>query len=186
VNTGAWARLIRGALKQFGLLAIINLAGFLTLFMVIKLNILADLLFEQMLLAAMLTGILTLGFVPVLSRFKIALVSRSLITGLLLFILIAQGTLLNIDRSRSLYILSWAHNNSIKLAQGSLSLESVVSSERLIPTAVLQRIKEHKKRGLMKNEENYVVLTRRGELYFQIANHLARIFNLTGWKENKN
>jgi len=178
--------LIRSALRIFGLLAIINFVGFLSLFIVIQLNILAGLLFEQMLLAAMLTGILILGFVPILSRFKITLVFRSLITGLLLFILIAQGTLLNIDRSRSLYILSWAHNNSINFVQGSLDLKLVKSSERLVPDAILQRIEEHTERGLMKKEDNQIVLTRRGEFYFQIANQLSKMFSLTGWEENKN
>jgi hypothetical protein len=166
-------------------LVVVNVVGFLFLFLLIQFGVLSSLLFEAMLVAATFSSILFFLISRLNIQFRRLLQAKSIIIGVLLFILFAQGTLLNIDRSRSLYILSWAHHQKIGIIDNTIVISGVISSESTAVQAISQRVQEHIQRGLMATDGNLVSLTKRGEMYYDVADFLAKIFNLRGWKQNK-
>ena len=164
---------------------LMNLFGFAVFFFTIRAGILPELGFEQMLFSASITGAIFFALSRVTWRFGKSFGFKLIAIGTLTFILSAQGTLLNIDRSRSLYILSWAHHHRIDVENELILLNRVKSLEARVPSAISQRIDEHVERGLMVNNGQQVLLTSRGEMYFKVADTLANIFQLNGWKQNK-
>jgi hypothetical protein len=171
----------------FSLLVVlaINLLGFLVLFFTIDFRVFPKLHFEQQLLSAFIVGV----FFFTLWHFKESLRKRFpyelIIIGILSFVLIAQSTLLTIDRSRSLYILSWAHHHKIQYQDNAIILKEIESQESKVVTAIAQRIEEHIARGLMAKEGNKIFLTQRGEVFYKVADVLANVYRLNGWKQNK-
>jgi hypothetical protein len=102
----------------------------------------------------------------------------------LIFYFIYSFLLVNIDRSRSFYVLSW-----VKLYQISSdlphNLNQIKSSEAINRSAISQRLAEQKTRGLIKEEGGYLKLTNIGNFLFSISNLFAKIFNLSNWFYHK-
>lgn len=109
---------------------------------------------------------------------------RILIVLFLFATTIFSSTLLNIDRSRSLYVLSWIDNSQIvEKVNGSLEI-NVISSEALDTNAIFQRVNEHKKRGLIVQQNEIFKLSAAGKAILYSAKVLASVYNLDGWRIN--
>jgi hypothetical protein len=185
VNIRKWKIKLKLVTGDMLVVVSINLIGFALFFALISAGVFRELLFEAILLSASFAGIIFTLLSRVSKGSRIFLGCRLIIIGVLSFILVAQGTLLSIDRSRSLYILSWAHHHRIDVENDLIVLNRVKSLEARVPSAISQRIDEHVERGLMASNGEQILLTSRGEMYFKVADTLANIFQLNGWKQNK-
>ena len=92
---------------------------------------------------------------------------------------------LNIDRSRSFYVLSWVKNYEIKKKNLRNDLLQIKSDEKKSISALVLRIDEQISRGLIKiNTDNFLELSYSGEILLIVSETSARIFNLEGWEKN--
>jgi hypothetical protein len=94
-------------------------------------------------------------------------------------------TLLNIDRSRSVYVLSWISKEQI-IVENDRYLVLTPGIEAEDSYAIKQRIEENIQRNLVSSERDIgtVTLTKGGNLFLSLAKSLATVFNLKGWKMN--
>ncbi len=104
--------------------------------------------------------------------------------GLLCTLIILPNTLLNVDRSRSLYVLSWVHQGQLKNVNGEFVV-NVKSSEGSDLSGVELRLDEQIQRGLVINLGNEYKLSRSGIFVLKVAEFLANTFNLSNWQRNK-
>jgi hypothetical protein len=102
----------------------------------------------------------------------------------MLSLLVLPYTLLNVDRSRSFYVLSWVDQGSVFVENGQIILE-VKSAESADITGVDLRLKEQEQRGLIREGNGIYKVTNIGKMTLWIANLLAKLFNLTNWEANK-
>ena len=97
-----------------------------------------------------------------------------------------QSIILNVDRSRSFYVLSWINEGKVLVkTDGDYYLSGVVSSEGASLDSIKQRLVEQNDRGLIEIKGNKVILTKLGTLFFISAEKLANLYNLQGWKLNR-
>ena len=113
-----------------------------------------------------------------------SLISDALILGLAIAFLL-NSFLLNIDRSRSFYVLSWVQNEQIDISSTPTKIQ-IKSRESASLEAVLQRVEENQSRGLISKDSNGLHLTRAGKFLLLTSNVLAHIFVLKNWEANKN
>ena len=97
---------------------------------------------------------------------------------------IFTGVLVNIDRSRSFYVLSWIHKSEIKVVSEGYDLKNIHSMEKLNNLAINQRIDEQISRGLVVLEDKKLRLSFIGTTLVNISDKTAQIFDLKGWKAN--
>jgi hypothetical protein len=97
-----------------------------------------------------------------------------------------QFTLVNIDRSRSFYVLSWANQNKVFDSKDGVTLVGVQSQEKLNLLAIEVRLGEQIEKNFLELDRNQIKPTVTGKFMLWIANSLANIFNLENWKLNKN
>lgn len=147
-------------------------------------------LFEEIIYASILSTLLTIGSTFFLKSRKLLHDSNRLlvyinIIALLVSILILPYTLLNVDRSRSFYVLSWVDQNKISKF-GDQFLVQVQSSESLDIPGVKQRVEEQQQRGLIRENNGVYQVTEIGSSMLGVANFLAKLFNLENWESNKN
>ena len=146
-------------------------------------------LFEEIILAAVLSSILCLISGFYIARVKALIGSVRMIAylafiGLLIATIVFPYSLVNIDRSRSFFVLSWVDLGKISDKSGEITL-SVISHESVDKAGVLQRLNEQQQRGLVSKKDNSFELTDYGKFMLQIANFLAKLFNLENWEANK-
>ena len=89
----------------------------------------------------------------------------------------------NIDRSKSFYILFWIENNRILISgENETYLNNFPKiKSRINEYDFTQRIKEHEARGLISSGNGELFLTKSGKLMLLTSDLLARIFRLKGW-----
>lgn len=97
---------------------------------------------------------------------------------------ILNTVLLNVDRSRSFYVLSWVSNNQIAIVSDDLKI-TVRSKEAMNYDGVKLRLNENISRGLIKENDGGFALTSRGEILLSISKTFANLFNLNNWKANE-
>jgi hypothetical protein len=97
----------------------------------------------------------------------------------------AQFVLINVDRSRSFYVLSWVVYHEIEISPDGYKLNPITSREKVNQIAITQRIDEQLERGLIKATNSKLELTRKGKLLYKFADQMANIYDLQGWFENK-
>ena len=102
-----------------------------------------------------------------------------------LFFTIFQTALLNVDRSRSFYIIGWVHSQKVQFRADIPDFSKVNSSEKLNPYAMEQRLNEQIDRGHIVKKDNNLTLSVSGSSLFYTAEILAKIFKLNHWLENK-
>lgn len=145
------------------------------------------LLFEEIIIAGFLSLLVCVLATFALfehNRASIKKILVALFIGFQFYAFITPNMLLNIDRSRSFYVLGWIHKQEIQHINQGLELSQVGSPESANIKGVLDRVREQQSRGLVGISNNTYFLTTRGEIMFGMANILARIFNLNGWFEN--
>lgn len=146
-------------------------------------------IFEEIVLASILATVLTFGFTLYLNKVTSSINSMRLLSyvnliGLMLSLLVLPYTLLNVDRSRSFYVLSWVDQGRVTVENGQIILE-VKSKESADIAGVDLRLKEQAERGLIREGNGVYKVTNLGKLTLRIANLLAKLFNLTNWEANK-
>lgn len=90
--------------------------------------------------------------------------------------------LLNIDRSRSVFLIKWVGQAT---QVGETSTEQLFVSKNLSladKKAILQRIEEQGQIKFIDAKENTLSLTWLGQLFFELATFMADFFNLNGFK----
>jgi hypothetical protein len=102
----------------------------------------------------------------------------------LIFYLVYSFLLVNIDRSRSFYVLSWVKIYKIS-SNYPYDLSQIKSSEAINKFAITQRLTEQKNRKLIYDDGKYLKLTKSGNLILNLSNLLARVFKLENWFINK-
>ena len=159
--------------------------AFVSLYFIRRLSTLD--LFLQINLTFLFLGLLTLLYLFYLNKRKFQLqnVVYPLILTLLLNYNFAQFVLINVDRSRSFYVLSWVVNHEIEISPDGYKLNPITSREKVNQIAITQRIDEQLERGLIKATNSKLELTRKGKLLYKFADQLANIYHLQGWFENK-
>ena len=99
--------------------------------------------------------------------------------------LLTSTVLLNVDRSRSFYVLSWIERDLITIDHGKINLSKVKSLEKLDESAINQRIYEQKARGFVYFQNGRPKLSLLGHILYRVSNLLANFFTLNSWKANK-
>lgn len=146
-------------------------------------------LFEVIILAAVLSSLLCLMSGLYLTRVRSLIGSVRMICylsfiGFLIATIVFPYSLVNIDRSRSFFVLSWVDHGEISVNSGEMTL-NVISHESVDRIGVLQRLNEQQQRGLVTKKDNSFEVTNYGKCMLQIANFLAKLFNLENWEANK-
>jgi len=145
-------------------------------------------LFEQILLATFLSAALFLLISLLIKKFKVFSLDETvalLLISVLLCIVVLPLSLVNVDRSRSFYVLSWVENGSFYSSDAGIQFR-VESTEALDVTGVEQRVKEQLDRGLIEKSNGQFHLTPSGRFMLKISNLLAQVFQLENWYLNKN
>ena len=143
-----------------------------------------NLLFEQIFFAVFLNALLFLIFF-FYKGFREERIFLEIIIASLFFLNIANFSLINIDRSRSFYVLSWVEQSKVVLNNSKVDLSKVYSNERLNTEAIKLRLDEQISRGLVYIDENEYRLTQFGKVYLLAAEYLAKIYKLDNWSTNK-
>lgn len=147
-------------------------------------------LFEEIVFVSILASLLTLGLTVYLKKVGVLLdtiqvLSYVNVLALMLSILVLPYALLNVDRSRSFYVLSWVDQGKVSNENSQTILE-VESTEQADIAGVELRLKEQQQRGLIQETNGIYMITSMGKLTLGIANVLAKMFNLTNWEVNRN
>lgn len=172
-------------IARLNFLLIVFIFCILTLILYRRLSPAGD-IFNQILILSGLNFIAVLLIVRIFgSPFKSWYeVYVSLTCSLVVFAFITSFFLLNIDRSRSFYVLEWTKKELILLREGQLDLNKIHSSEALNKVAIEQRIEEQINRGLMKRGPDRTYLTGTGIFLVKFSDYLSKLFVLRGWQEN--
>jgi len=154
----------------------------LVIFFIVRIVNQSSLIFDQLLLCGFVTLLLLFaekryGKNKLLSNFEIFLL-------VVVITFASQSVFLNIDRSRSFYVLSWIQNNHLTYVNREIDLSRVKSQEKANESAIRDRINEQLSRGYLIESQSGVQLSKRGLLALTASNHLAELFNLNGWFEN--
>ena len=102
----------------------------------------------------------------------------------LIFLVFSQAQVLNIDRSRSFYVLSWVDKGIINLDDSEIGFDRICSSEMKNPQAIQMRLEEQDARGFVTQSGPNLRLTVLGNLQLFLADKFATVFNLRNWFEN--
>jgi hypothetical protein len=135
-----------------------------------------------LLLTLFTTGVIYLLLIGL--KIKIEIV-YAIILGLLVAYLSTSLMLINVDRSRSFYVLSWINEYDLHAVADERTYQMVRSSEILAVIPINQRITEQVRRGFVTSQQGKLVLTFKGRSALGMAELLANGFQLKGWYKNK-
>jgi hypothetical protein len=107
------------------------------------------------------------------------------IVSTLIFMTSATFSLVNIDRSRSFYVLSWVDRGLVSNVDGKFDLSRVMSDEKWNLKGIESRFFEQISRGLITSQGPRYRLTKMGFVYLKFAEISADIFKLKNWESNK-
>jgi len=127
-------------------------------------------------------------FIVLICCYKYKLVERKdFFICILLISLVSQAEsfyMLNIDRSRSFYLISWISQNKLNYNKGEIEI-NVKSPEAKDKEAIEFRLEEQISRKIVKIELDKISLTILGKLIYFTSEKTSQLFSLKGWKENK-
>jgi hypothetical protein len=161
---------MKNLIKDVSYLMIANLI----LFYIIQLAFQGTLIFEKI-IASTIILILVLLLVKRFDYKRFSIILVVYISMNLLFV--------NIDRSKSFYILFWVENNKISISEGNETYlkDFPKIKSRINEYDFTQRIKEHEARGLISSGNGELVLTKTGKFILLTSDLLGRSFRLNGW-----
>ncbi len=143
----------------------------------------SSLIYDQINFISLMLGIPVVVFVRTLYVKPKELISF-VIAALVALTFLTQNVILNIDRSRSFYVLSWVDRGAVTYVDGTYDFNRVVSAEKLNEKGVVHRIEEQISRGYIRKNEKGLELTWLGSSLLELSNLIAGIFNLRGWHQN--
>lgn len=94
--------------------------------------------------------------------------------------------LINIERSRSTYVIAWVDNGLVRYLPSSNSYnysQKIIEIESNLKM-LDQRISENLKRGIFILDQTSIILSIRGKILLRLSNFIALFFNLKGWLNN--
>jgi len=148
------------------------------------LDIFNNLLFEQIILGSFLVFAAICLWQKFIAKKSILTILTILLLSMSVSILVEQSTILNIDRSRSFYVLAWTHKNLISYENGIANLTKVQSDEKLGVTGIETRINEQISRGLLAKRGSELKLSNLGKVYYFCAEKIAIVYRLDNWPKN--
>ena len=137
-------------------------------------------IFLQILLVTLLIAILCYALSENIYLKKF-LHQNELVAALIPFVIVSF-LLLNIDRSRSIYVVKWVGANQ----NVGVTLEELRTSKNLTPSefsAIQQRISEQVQSGTLIEADSKIRLTARGKFMLKVIETVAKIENLTGYSK---
>jgi hypothetical protein len=117
-----------------------------------------------------------------LSNAKSSFAHKELTAALLSFVILTT-LVLNIDRSRSVFVLKWVNELSVSRV---VNVDDIYKYKQLGPSdvsAVSQRLNEQEQMRILKKVGSGYELTRFGKLFIKTAFLLAKILSLKGFTE---
>jgi hypothetical protein len=102
-------------------------------------------------------------------------ITSFLVVGVIAIAFLTQTLILNIDRSRSFYVLSWVERGTVAILDGNIDLQKVESVEKYSKESIYARIEEQKSRGLIREEKNKYELTVAGSFLLKISNYIKPV-----------
>lgn len=96
-----------------------------------------------------------------------------------------QMTLLNIDRSRSYFVIGWIHEGNVTIKGERYDYDNVNSPEKVNAQASDLRISEQISRGYVIRRNGILELSTSGKTLHKVAELLSEIYSLDNWKLNK-
>ena len=145
-------------------------------------------LFESILISILLTVLLAISFYFIQQKRGIIKFDYetllSLFVSVLLFYSISFSTIMNTDRSKSLYVLSWVHDLG-PITEKNLAQKIRIKYGEYDSSYIQQRITEHKSRGVFVERNGFIQTSTLGNVYWYVANKIAGIFKLSGWYSAK-
>ena len=104
----------------------------------------------------------------------------TVLIAVLIFYIFGTGVLLNVDRSRSLFVFQWVNqcSNSVRCIY---DYERALYSEQGV-REIEQRLEEQVSRGLMVISSDKITLTKLGVIVAEAADLSTTLFNLEGYK----
>jgi hypothetical protein len=173
--------------RRLLLLALPLLIAFSLLFLIRQITQ-RIILFESILLSILLTVVLVFSYFALECKREISQFSYekflSVFVSLLLFYSISFSTVLNTDRSKSLYVLSWVHDLG-PITEKNLSQKIRMKYGEYDSSYIQQRIIEHKSRGVFVERNGLIQTSSLGNAYWYVANKIAGMFKLSGWYSAK-
>ena len=146
-------------------------------------------LFEQIILASCISAVIGFLFFVIRIRFAESIYNLDEVISLIMIsslisALIFPLSLVNIDRSRSFYVLSWVEYGLISKENGTLKFE-IKSTEASDRNGVELRLNEQIQRGLVVEKGGGFQLSQTGRMLISLSNLLSDIFRLENWTLNK-
>lgn len=108
----------------------------------------------------------------------------SVVFASMLMFISSYGTIMNIDRSKSSYLLSWIHDNpeiSRMELRAKLEAKSLIYDEEYLE----KRILEHIERGVFTEKNGELSTSYFGNFLYGFADLAAGLFRLDGWQRAK-
>jgi hypothetical protein len=127
-----------------------------------------------------------IGLIGLLKREYFKLHIKDVIISLLVFYIFFATVLVNVDRSRSVFVLSWVSNNLVKIEPPGYDLSLIKSYASKDYDGIEMRLNEHMKRNLIQTNDSQVSLTNNGSILLGIIELSAKFFNLQGFYNNSN
>lgn len=172
------------ARKKLYILSLVSFVSFsLTLAMLRKTELGGD-LFSQINILSFFYFILLFSFLRLLKAFNFETVLFTLLLTILFFT-VHQTALLNVDRSRSYYIIGWVYSQKVSISNGNPNFDRVESMEKLNPSAMKDRLEEQISRGYVLKDGSTLRLSISGKGLYLIADLLSSVYNLRNWEVNK-
>lgn len=140
-------------------------------------------LFNQINIASFLCGVFITLYLKIRKNLNYENTLLMFLVSLMFFIA-HQMVLLNIDRSRSYYVIGWVHAGNVGVKNNLYTYDDVISSEKKNVEASNMRIREQIDRGVMIKMEDSLKLTFTGAAMYQTAEILSNVFSLENWKRN--
>jgi hypothetical protein len=140
-------------------------------------------LFNQINIASVLCGLIIFFCLIFLKKINYENVILLFLVSLFFFTS-HQMVLLNVDRSRSYFVIGWVHEGNIKVEGNLYNYDNVYSPEKKNIEAADFRLAEQIDRGYVIQKNQVLELSTSGKFLYQIAELLSGIYYLNTWKIN--
>lgn len=141
-------------------------------------------LFFQTLLSTIIQAVIGVAFLRFLPNYDFGKKGLFIFSICATFFILSQTQVLNVDRSRSFYLLSWVDQGIVQDAGHGISFDRECSIEMTNPEGIRDRLDEQVSRGFVTQSGSEFKLTPIGKVQLFLADKLASLFNLRNWDKN--
>lgn len=115
------------------------------------------------------------------SNFPVRFFAGRELASIVIAFLIITFSIINIDRSRSLYLIKWVGSNSNGVTFQNLAMQKKLENGEIL--AFRQRVEEQQQSKILEIDNDKLMLTAFGKIIFFVSNFFASILNLDGYKK---